>query len=117
MPKINARAKGHAYELKIVNLFKELGWECACSSRSESKRTDDLGIDLCYTAPLQIQAKAVEKLGAYHDILAKMPNHDKKFNVIFHKRNRKGTVVAMTEDCFLKILDMLIKSGDVKPKC
>jgi Holliday junction resolvase len=42
---INSRAKGHAYELQIVNRLKELGYD-AVTSRSESKRMDDLGVDI-----------------------------------------------------------------------
>jgi hypothetical protein len=112
----NARKKGNNYELVIVNLFKKLGWESACSSRSESKRTDDAGIDCCYTNPFQIQAKAVERLGSYHDILARMPDGKGTYNLVFHKRNRKGTVVAMSQEDFLGLLQLLIENGIIKPK-
>ena len=41
------RRRGHAYEVKIVKELKELtGDDSLCTSRSESKRTDDLGIDI-----------------------------------------------------------------------
>lgn len=111
----SSRNKGHAYERTIVQLFKELGWPDACTSRSESKRKDDEGIDCCYTDPFQIQAKAVEKLGSYHAILEKMKRRKGMYNLIFHKRNRQGTIVAMELDDFLEILQMLIKNGIIKP--
>jgi hypothetical protein len=111
--KINARKKGHGYELQIRDWFKELGWTECVSSRSESKRKDDQGIDLCYTDPFHVQAKAVEKLGSLHDILAKMPKNN--YNLVFHKRNRKGTIVAMTIEDFKEILDMLISNKIIKP--
>lgn len=111
--KINARKKGHAYELDIRDWFKELGWNDAVSSRSESKNMDDKGVDLCYTAPFNAQMKAVEKLGSIHDILAKMPN-DSNYNVVFHKKNRKGTIVAMTIEDFKEILQMLITNQIIK---
>ena len=60
---INPRVKGHAFELKIRDWFRELGWIKSVSSRSESKNKDDQGIDLCYTDPFNIQGKDVEKLG------------------------------------------------------
>ena len=112
--KINARKKGHSYELQIRDWFKELGWKDAVSSRSESKNTDDKGIDLCYTPPFSVQAKAVEKLGSIHDILAKMPS-DSNYNLVFHKRNRKGTIVAMSIEDFREILQMLITNQIIRP--
>jgi hypothetical protein len=104
---INARKKGHGYELQIRDWFRELGWNKAVSSRSESKNKDDQGIDLCFTDPFSVQAKAVEKLGSLHDVLAKMPN-DSNYNLVFHKKNRKGTIVAMTIEDFRELLEMLI---------
>lgn len=106
MPKINARKKGHAYELDIIQWCKELGWEEAVSSRSESKRTDDKGVDICYTKPLNIQCKAVENLGPVHKVLASMPKDD-NYNIVMHKRNRMGTVVSMTLADFTELITML----------
>jgi hypothetical protein len=111
---INSRNKGKTYELQIIKLLKDMGFNCV-SSRSESKRKDDQGIDICYTDPFQIQAKAVENLGPYHNVLAKMPREAGKYNLVFHKRNRQGTVVAMTQEDFVEILQMLIKENIIKP--
>ena len=110
---INPRKKGHSYELQIRDWFRELGWDKAVSSRSESKNKDDQGVDLCYTDPFNVQAKAVEKLGSIHDILAKMPK-DSNYNLVFHKRNRKGTIVAMTLEDFKEIVQMLITNKILK---
>jgi hypothetical protein len=110
---INSRHKGNNYELQIRDWFRELGWDKAVSSRSESKNKDDQGIDLCYTDPFHVQAKAVEKLGSIHDILAKMPKNN--YNLVFHKRNRKGTIVAMTIEDFKEILQKLIQNQIIKP--
>lgn len=112
---INSRNKGHGYELQIRDLFIKLGWLQCVTSRSESKRKDDQGIDLCYTDPFNIQAKAVEKLGSVHDILSKMPK-DSNYNLVFHKRNRKGTIVCMTIEDFKEILEILITNQTIKPK-
>lgn len=110
----SARAKGHGYELQIRDFFRDLGWSRAVSSRSESKNKDDQGIDLCFTDPFNIQAKAVEKLGSLHDVLSKMPQ-DSNYNLVFHKRNRKGTVVAMTIEDFKELIEQLITNQIIKP--
>lgn len=109
------RAKGHKYELDVIKLFKDLGWKECVSSRSESKRLDDAGIDICYSKPFNIQAKAVEKLGNLHDVLIKMPKKTGEFNLVFHKRNYKGSIVAMSQEDFITILQLLIKNGIIKP--
>lgn len=108
------RAKGHNYELQIVKLFKELGWDCV-TSRSESKRTDDAGVDVCYTSPFSIQAKCWESAPSYHKVLAKMPRKNGNFNLLFHKRNHQGSVVVINQEDFIEIVKMLIESGAVKP--
>jgi hypothetical protein len=98
------RTKGHAYEREIAEKFRKAGYPECVTSRSESKRTDDLGIDLCYTDPWQVQCKNQERISpAPHDILANMPQNQ-KLNVLFHKRNRKGTIVSMDEDTFWALL-------------
>jgi hypothetical protein len=107
----SARQKGHTYELQIRDFFKDLGWDKAVSSRSESKNKDDQGIDLCFTDPFNVQCKAVENLGSIHKVLISMPN-DQNYNLIFHKRNRQGTIVAMTLEDFKEIIQML-KSNQI----
>tara|TARA_E500000081_G_C6078966_1_gene326796 strand:- start:549 stop:866 length:318 start_codon:yes stop_codon:yes gene_type:complete len=99
---INARAKGHAYELQIVNRLKELGYD-AVTSRSESKRMDDLGVDIIDNTDFYIQCKAVEKLKpSLHDILKRMPTD--KVPVVYHKRNNMGTIVSLKLKDFEKLL-------------
>lgn len=117
MQRINVRKKGHKYELQIAKLFKELGFSACVSSRSESKRTDDEKIDLCFTAPFQAQCKAVERLGNLHSVLDEMPKRKNLWNVVFHKRSRQGTVVAMAEEDFVAIVKLLIKHKAIKPEC
>lgn len=113
--KINARQKGHAYERKIAEEFRQLGYDKCLTSRLESKKRDDEKVDLCHTGNWNIQCKAVEKLGRYHDILDTMPVEEENINVIFHKINRKGEVVAMRKEDFYRIilrLDKLEKELD-----
>lgn len=116
MGRINSKNKGSNYERDIVSLFKELGWVDACSSRSESKTTDDSGVDACYTHPFQLQMKAVEKLGSVHEILKKMPKGEGLYNLVMHKRNNKGTIVSMGLLDFIDLLNKLIRSEQIIPK-
>lgn len=111
---LNARKKGHSFELKIRDWFRKHGWVKAVSSRSESKNKDDQGIDLCFTDPFSIQAKAVEKLGSIHDVLDRMPKDD-NYNLVFHKKNHRGTIVAMTLEDFEELLTMLITNKIINP--
>lgn len=113
---INPRAKGHSLERRLAKEFRDRGYVECLTSRLESRRQDDLGIDLCHTGPFCVQAKAVENLGPAHAILAKMPQKKGKFNLVFHKRNNKGTIVSMTESDFFEILEMLIKSKAITPE-
>lgn len=111
--KINARKKGHAYELWVINKMKSIGlWPKAVSSRDESRSRDNAKVDICYTDPFNIQCKAVENLGSAHKILDSMPQDEPHYNVVFHKKNRKGTVVSMNLDDFLEIL-MMLKNEDL----
>lgn len=88
-----------------MNSFKERGWADCLTSRHESKRLDDAGVDLCHTAPFYVQCKAVEKIGSMHEILGRMPKEESYMNVVFHKRSRKGTVVSMSEETFWRLAE------------
>lgn len=116
MAKIKAREKGARFECSLADFFRSLGYSECVTSRSESKRLDDLGVDLCYTDPWQVQAKAVENLGSGHTTLQKMPKTKGKINLLFHKKNYQGTIVSMTQQDFTKILTLLIDNGIIKPK-
>ena len=103
----NGRNKGNSYERKLAKEWREFGFETK-TSRYESKMLDDMKVDLTNTGFFNIQAKAVERLSpSYHEILDSMPK-DNNYNVIFHKRNRKGEVVVMTKDDFYELVQMLI---------
>lgn len=104
---INGRQKGHAYERELAKKFRENGFNECVSSRLESKAEDDRGGDLCFTGEWRVQAKAVERLSPQmHEVLDRM-HSDGKINVVFHKRNRKGTTVTMSEEDFWGIVRRL----------
>jgi len=111
MSKINARQKGHAYERKVAQEMRDLGFEKCLTSRLESKRMDDAGVDLCYTDPFYIQLKATENYPKFHHLLfEKMPQEDDKINVVMNKKNRKGEIVVMSKEDFYKIIELLNKA-------
>ena len=103
MTKINARTKGIVYEQRIRKELIELGWARCQTARYASKMVDDQLVDFVNTKPFNIQAKALERAPAYHDILDNMPK-DGNTNVIFHKRNNRGTVVTMSKENFYKLI-------------
>lgn len=113
--KAQGRPKGHGFERTLMNLFIRLGWTRCKTSRSESRNRDDLKVDLCFSEPFNVQAKAVENLGSPHKFLAEMPKEEGMINLVWHKKNHQGSIVAMTEKDFLTLLDMLIKSGSIIP--
>jgi len=105
MAKINARKKGHAYELQVRDKFIDIGFTDCQTSRYASREMDDKKIDLCGTGEFQVQCKAVENLGPPHNVIAEMP---KGMNILFHKINRKGSVVSMSEETFFKLAKIYV---------
>ena len=114
--KINARKKGHAFELAIRKWFKKLGWERCETSRFASKYEDDINkTDLVFTEPFRVQCKAVERGLDPFATLAEMPE-DETYNILLWKKNRRGTLAVMSMEDFEEIVDMLISNGSIKPK-
>ncbi len=107
--RISGKNKGSSYERALAKLFRELGFESCTTSRYSSKEMDDKKVDLC-GLPINVQCKAVERLGCVHKILDSLPKDD-KINVVFHKKNRLGTIVCLTQDDFL----MLLKKSGMLP--
>lgn len=106
----SARTKGHAYERKIVREWRDIGFGKCVTSRSESRNTDDLGVDLMFTEPFNVQCKAQEKMTTnYFDLLAGMP--DEGINVVLHKRNHKGEVAVLSKKDFYKLIKNYEKSN------
>lgn len=102
-----ARNKGHSFERRVAQTFRNKGWVTCLTSRLESKHMDYKGVDLMYTHPFYVQCKAVERSSmGPHDILANMPIEKDIIRVLFHKRNRKGTVVSLSEEDFWKLLEL-----------
>ena len=105
---MNARQKGHAFERTLCQWL--LRWfPNAKTSRSESKNADDELRDFVGTDPWGLQAKALEKCPDYWNLLEQMRSKDtgstRHCYAVVHKKNRKGTIVVMSQKDFEKILD------------
>jgi len=97
-----SRTKGHDFERKFAEYLRIYGYD-ALTSRSESRNLDNLGVDLVDNTKFYFQLKAVEKLSpGYHEILKNMPTE--KVPVVVHKRNNKGTIIAMKLEDFANML-------------
>lgn len=106
----SARNKGNSFEREIMAFFKSLGFDKCKTSRNESKTRDDLKIDLCFTEPFNVQCKAHESIKpSVHEILFKEMPNENNYNLLFWKRNGKGTIVAMSLDDFECIFNVFIR--------
>ena len=101
---INKRDKGHAYERKLRKELIELGYKDCVTSRDESRRTDNQGIDFVNTGSFAIQAKAAERSVPYWRLLQDMAKAKKGIPLIVHKRNNKPETVTMLKEDFYKLL-------------
>lgn len=102
---MNSRNKGHSFERSIaVRLRAEVWPDCLTTRFAGSPALDQSGVDLVNTPGFSVQLKAVERLSpGYHEILSEMPK-DGNTNLIIHKRNNKGCIVAMSLDSFLNLI-------------
>ena len=101
---INSRAKGNQYEVKVMNELIELGFNCL-TSRNESKRLDDAGVDLVTNFPFHLQLKRTEQLRDPEGVLDSMPRD--KPRAILHKKNRKQEIIILEKNEFyLMVLEL-----------
>lgn len=105
------RTAGHNWEREVVNDLKKIGFEDAVSSRYESKRADDAGIDIVGTGAFNIQCKNETKRPDYHKLITEMPDG---INVVLHKYTKKsdkgkficqGKYAMLDYKVFLDLLD------------
>jgi len=107
MTKINARNKGFGYERKLViELRKLFGNDSIGTARNLNRIQDSLKNDIVNIPMFNAQVKATENTPTYHQLLKEMPANE-NYNIIFHKRNRKGEVVVMSKGDFYEIIKML----------
>lgn len=108
-----SRVKGHRFERQIAQWLRR--WFPACAtSRAESRSRDAQCVDLVSTGFLNVQCKAVEKMGSYHRILAGMPDEEGRVNCIAHKRNRQGIVFVFDQRGMDELMEMLREGGSME---
>jgi hypothetical protein len=61
------------------------------------------GIDLTGTGNFNVQCKNMERTPPYHKILKTMPQGSKT-NIVIHKRNNSGIIVALALEDFIRLL-------------
>ena len=100
----------------------QLGFTEAITTRLGSRLMDAAKIDVC-NVPFNVQCKAVEAKIDYHKLTDEITAEIEKLVpdrlpfpiMIFHKRNKKTSVV-MTIDEFEKLLLMFVAAGGAKPR-
>jgi len=100
---MNSRTKGHNYERAMAEKLREIWPECATTRYKGSAWLDRCGVDLVNTSGYNIQLKATERTPPYHDILDYMPRGENT-NIVIHKRNNRGSIVAIRLDDFIKLI-------------
>lgn len=100
---MNARTKGHSFERAMAERLREIWPDCYTTRFKGSLWLDHCGVDLVGTPGFNIQLKAMERTPAYHDILDYMPKGQNK-NIVIHKRNKKGCIVALRLEDFLNLI-------------
>ena len=101
----NNRAAGIRFEQEMSLWLRSVGFKSCETSRYASKKRDDEKVDFCDTEPFNFQAKYTQNINM-HTELEKMPD-DSNYNVVLHKRKRRGAVVCMTLEDFEEIIKML----------
>ena len=101
---MNSRTKGHSFERDMAfKLRQELWPDCRTSRFMGNLWLDSCGVDLTGTGDFNVQCKAMERTPPYHSILKAMPTGIKT-NIVIHKRNNAGIIVALDLKDFIKIL-------------
>jgi hypothetical protein len=98
--------RGKKYELKIIKELKELtGDNDLCSSRSESKKLDDMKIDIAdtnNTLPCYIQCKATQATPNIHKICQEVGKTDKPLVIVWGKQEmRNSNQITVGEYCLM----------------
>ena len=112
-----SKQKGNTYERQIVNELKELtGNENICTARSESKKLDDMKIDISdpdNAIPCYIQTKKTQVTPSVKKINAEVGLKDKPLCIIWNIQEKKegntnitsnGEYAIIPKDFFYELL-------------
>lgn len=100
------RQRGHSYETKIVKELKEITKdEALCTSRSESKRLDDMKIDIAdpnNVLPFYCQIKATQATPQIKKLNLEVGKKDKPLVIFWNAQEaRDKKQVSVGEYCIL----------------
>lgn len=100
------RQRGHSYERKIVNELKEItGDEDLCTSRSESKKLDDMKIDIAdpnNTLSFYCQIKATQQTPQIKKLNEEVGKKDKPLVIFWNAQEaRDKKQISAGEYCIL----------------
>lgn len=102
---LNSKNKGSQFERHCAAILRAEIWPQCYTSRFCGSAWDDYnGIDLTGTGNFNVQCKATERTPPYHAILKNKMPQGGKINLLIHKRNNSGCIVALQLDDFIKIL-------------
>ena len=111
-----AKSKGSNYELQIAKELGTCGYPNVVTSRSESKRTDDMKVDLIDKdgrLPFYAQCKKTKNTPSYFGIESECSLKDKPFVIFWNKQEVKegnvnmssaGEVVMIPKEYFYKLI-------------
>lgn len=110
----NSRSRGNAYERRIAQELRDLGFPGVVTSRSESKRMDNAKVDLIDTEhklKCLLQLKLTQATPNYFKIREECPIKDTPFCIIWNKTKQTdatyrsiGEAVILDKDFFYKLI-------------
>lgn len=96
-----SRNKGHRYEQIIAKELRELGFPGVVTSRSESKKMDDMKvdiIDLDKRLPFNAQLKCTSNTPSFFKIQSQCPLKDKPFVLFWNSQKVKEGNINMSSE-------------------
>ena len=115
-----SKTKGSAYERQVVNELKEItGNENLCTSRSDSKKLDDMKIDISdpdNVLPFYVQCKKTQNLPPIKKLNDVVGKKDKSLAIFWNAQELKegntnitsqGEYVIITKQLFYKLFRSL----------
>lgn len=113
-----SRQKGHREEREVARRMRLAGFTDAATSRSESKRADDLKIDLVWTGPLAVQIKCTATQPNFRTLLDEVQAGTEQlrafegcYPAVWHRKPSKRATVTMDADDFMEMVGTLVREG------
>lgn len=105
-----SKNKGASWESEIVEKLREIGFSDACRAAGESKKLDNMKVDIAGNIPVAIQAKNTQSLPSYFKIREECPD-PRPFCLLWKKAadaesNSPGSVAVIPIDLFYTMLNI-----------